>query len=401
MFFWRNVASNALTVFVVLLFLAGGVVVWGTRQYSAPGPLAQAICLQIPSGSNMGAVAEDLVAQEAVSSGMVYRIGVDYADLNDDLKAGSFLIPERSSMAEIASIITRGGQSTCGTEIVLRIGVARNLVELRRLDPATERFEELARFDPAVDAVPPEYADLLAAADTQYRVVVAEGTTTWQVVQALNGFDVMEGDVAVIPDEGMLAPDSYPVAPGDDIGALLARMQAAQEQTLATLWSERAEGLPFDTPEQAMTLASIIEKETAVQDERPVVSSVLVNRLREGWKLQFDPTIIYGITRGQGVLDRPIRQSDIDGETERRQHGEVLYNTYVIDGLPAGPIAIPGRTAIAAALNPAATDYMFFVATGDGTGSHAFAATLEDHNANVERWRAAEAEAQAEQTNGN
>ncbi len=396
MFFWRNVASNALTLFVVLLFLAGGLVLWGTRQYSAPGPLAQAMCLEVPAGSTMSEVATRLAEDGAVSSAMIYKIGVDYADLEDDLKAGSFLIPEAASMEEIAGLVTRGGQSTCGTEIVLRIGVARNLIEMRRLDPATRVYEELARFDPAVDAVPQDYTDLRAAADTQYRIVVAEGTTTWQVVQALNGFDVLEGDVTAIPPEGMLAPDSYPVAQGDDIGALLAQMQAAQEAILASLWPERAEGLPFDTPEQAMTLASIIEKETAVTDERPVVSSVLVNRLREGWKLQFDPTIIYGITRGQGVLDRPIRQSDIDGVTEERQHGEVLYNTYVIDGLPAGPIAIPGRTAIAAALNPAATDYMFFVATGDGTGSHAFAATLEEHNANVERWRAAEAAGQAD-----
>lgn len=393
---WRHLASNALTLFVVVLFVGGGAILWGTRQYSAPGPLAQAICLQVPSGTNMNAVAEDLVAQGAVSSGTIYRLGVDYADLTDDLKAGSFLIPERASMAEIADIVTRGGQSTCGTEIVLRIGVTRNLVELRELDPATARFVELARFDPAAEPEPAEYGELRAEADTQYRIVVAEGVTAWQVVQALNGFDVLEGDAAEIPPEGMLAPNSYPVSPGDDVGALLARMQSAQEQILAEEWAERAEGLPFDTPQEAMTLASIIEKETGVAEERPVVSSVLVNRLREGWQLQFDPTIIYGITRGEGILDRPIRQSDIEGATERQLHGVVLYNTYVIAGLPPGPIALPGRAAIEAALNPAATDYMFFVAMNDGTGRHAFAVTLNEHNANVAEAarRAAEREAQ-------
>lgn len=389
---WRHIASNALTLFVVILFLLGGVLAWGVREYSAEGPLSQAICLQVPSGGTMNAVADDLVAQGAVSSATVFRVGVDYADLTDDLKAGSFLIPQGASMQQIADIVTRGGQSTCGTEIVLRVGVTRNLLEVRELDPATSRFVELARFDPAAEPEPAAYAERRAAGDTQYRVVVAEGVTAWQVVQALNGFDVLEGDVAETPAEGMLAPDSYQVAEGDQVASVLGRMQSAQERFLAEAWAGRAEGLPFDTPEQALTLASIIEKETAVAEERAVVSSVLVNRLREGWRLQFDPTIIYGITRGQGVLDRGITESDRDGVTEQRLHGSVAYNTYVIDGLPPGPIAIPGRAAIEAALNPAATDYMFFVAIGDGTGRHAFAVTIDEHNANVARWRAVEAE---------
>lgn len=381
---WRNLASTALSVFVVLAFLIGGIVVWATRQYSAPGPLSQAICLQVPAGSTMKRVTDNLVAQGAVTYGPIYAIGTDYAGLNGQLKAGSFLVPAGASMSEIAGIVTRGGQSTCGTEIVLRIGVARNLLELRTLDPATGRFDEVARFDPAVEEFPAEYEELRAESETQYRVVVAEGVTAWQVMQGLNGFDVLANDVTDTPAEGMLAPDSYQVREGDDIAALLARMQAAQEAIMAAEWAGRMDGLPFSTPEEALTLASIIEKETGVAAERELVSSVLVNRLRTpGWKLQFDPTIIYGITRGEGLLDRPIRRSDIDGVTERELHGAVEYNTYVIEGLPPGPIAIPGRAAIRAALNPATTDYMFFVATEDGTGSHAFAATLDEHNSNV------------------
>ena len=170
-------------------------------------------------------------------------------------------------------------------------------------------------------------------------------------------------------------------------------MQQAQESVLARAWEERAPDLPFTTPEEALTLASIVEKETAIAEERPVVASVLVNRIEEGMRLQFDPTIIYGITRGQGVLDRPIRQSDIEGATERELHGEVAYNTYVVDGLPAGPIANPGRAAIEAALRPADTDYLYFVA--DGSGGHAFAETLDEHNANVARWREIEAQREA------
>lgn len=380
---WRNLASTALSVFVVLAFLIGGIVVWGTRQYSAPGPLSQAICLQVPAGSTMKRVTDNLVAQGAVSYGPIYAIGTDYAGLNGQLKAGSFLVPAGASMADIAAIVTRGGQSTCGTEIVLRVGVARNLLEVRELDPATGRFDEVARFDPAVEEFPEAYAELRAEAETQYRVVVAEGVTAWQVVQALNGFDVLENDVTETPAEGMLAPDSYQVRVGDDVGALLARMQAAQEAIIAAEWAGRQDGLPFSTPEEALTLASIIEKETGVGEERELVSSVLVNRIRQGWRLQFDPTIIYGITRGEGLLDRPIRQSDIAGTTEQQLHGRVEYNTYVIDGLPPGPIAIPGRAAIRAALNPAQTDYMFFVALNDGTGRHAFAVTLDEHNSNV------------------
>jgi UPF0755 protein len=220
--------------------------------------------------------------------------------------------------------------------------------------------------------------------------VVAEGVTSWQVVQALNALDVLEGEVTEIPPEGMLAPDSYTIEPGREVASLLQQMQQAQESVLARAWEERAPDLPFTTPEEALTLASIVEKETAIAEERPVVASVLVNRIRDGMRLQFDPTIIYGITRGQGTLDRPIRASDIEGRTERELHGEVTYNTYVVDGLPAGPIALPGRAAIQAALNPADTSYLYFVA--DGTGGHAFAETLAEHNRNVARWREIEAQ---------
>lgn len=229
-----------------------------------------------------------------------------------------------------------------------------------------------------------------AEPETTYRVVVAEGVTSWQVVQALNAIDVLDGEVTDIPAEGTLAPQDYPVTPGTTVQTLLTQMEQAQTAILAAAWEKRGEGLPFDTPEEALTLASIVEKETGVPEERPVVASVLVNRLRDGMALQFDPTIIYGITRGEGLLDRPIRQSDIEGTTEKRLHGEVLYNTYVIRGLPAGPIANPGKAAIEAAVNPADTDYLYFVA--NGTGGHAFATTLEEHNANVAKWRALQAE---------
>jgi UPF0755 protein len=241
--------------------------------------------------------------------------------------------------------------------------------------------------------VPPEYDQVRAEPDTRYRIVMAEGVTSWQVMTALNALDLLEGDVDAVPPEGMLAPDSYEVRVGDTVQSVLDRMGDAQARILAEEWANRGPDVPVATIEEALVLASIIEKETAIPEERPLVSSVLVNRIRQGMRLQFDPTIIYGITRGIGVLDRPISNADIDGRTEAVRHGEILYNTYQIDGLPAGPIANPGRAAIQAALNPAVTDLLFFVA--DGTGGHAFAATLEEHNANVARLRQIEAEAEA------
>ena len=392
---WRHFAANALTFFIVALFLVAGVVTWGVNEYSAEGPLPDPVCLQVAGGSNFRRVSEQLAEQGAISSPTIFRLGVDYSERTDDLKAGSFLVPARASMEEITDIVTRGGASTCGTEVVYRIGVNRTLAEVRKLDPQTSEFVELAEFEPLLDAPrPPEYEEVRAEADTTYRIVVAEGVTSWQVVQALNALDVLEGEVTDIPPEGMLAPDSYAIEPGREVASLIEQMQNAQETFLAQAWEDRAEDLPLATPEEALTLASIVEKETAVPEERAVVASVLVNRIEQGMRLQFDPTIIYGITRGQGLLDRAIRESDIAGSTEAELHGEVLYNTYVLDGLPAGPIALPGRAAIQAALNPDATDYLYFVA--DGSGGHAFAETLAEHNANVARWREVEAQRAAE-----
>jgi UPF0755 protein len=178
----------------------------------------------------------------------------------------------------------------------------------------------------------------------------------------------------------MLAPQSYEVTRGADRATLLAEMQTRQAAILAEAWAGRAEGLPYDTPEQALVMASIVEKETGVPEERGRVASVFINRLEQGIKLQTDPTVIYGITKGHGALGRGLRQSELRGKTP--------YNTYVIDGLPPTPIANPGQASIEAALNPDSTKYLFFVA--DGSGGHAFAETLAEHNDNVARWRALE-----------
>lgn len=381
---WRNIASNALTLGIVVLIALGGLIAWGKRQYDAPGPLESAICLKVPAGSNFRGLSRDLAKTGAVSSPEIFRIGVQYSGKERDLKAGSYLVPARASMRDIVDIVTRGGASTCGAEIVLRIGVRGTELQVRELDPATERFVVRAEFAPSALAegaqVPEPYARLRAERDTRYRVAMAEGTTVWQVAEGLKAADFLSGTVTALPPEGHLAPDSYEVRAGAAREALLAEMRDRQEAILAEAWANRDPDLPYKSPEEVLIMASIIEKETGVPEERRLVASVFVNRLRKGMRLQTDPTVIYGITGGKGVLGRGLRQSELRAETP--------YNTYVISGLPPTPIANPGRASIEAAVHPAVTDYIFFVA--DGTGGHAFAATLAEHNANVAKWRASQ-----------
>jgi len=382
---WRNLASNALTFLVVIVFLFGGLLIWAQSEYESAGPLEQAICVQVDRGSNFRRVSESLAEQGAVSSASLLRIGADYAGKTAELKAGSFLVPEGASMSEIVDIVTRGGASTCGTEVVYRVSINRVTVQVRELDPAIGRFDEVAEFNPAEDAVPEAYTAVKAEPDTRYRVALAEGVTSWQVVNELRQIDILEGEIDEIPPEGSLAPDSYEISPGDTRDALIARMTDAQERILAEAWANRQDDLPYESPEEALIMASIIEKETGTPDERFLVSSVFVNRLRQGMRLQTDPTVIYGITRGEGVLGRGIRQSELRAETP--------WNTYVIPGLPPTPIANPGRASIEAAMNPDETPYIFFVAkTLDPSDGHNFAVTLAEHNENVAAYRALEAQ---------
>lgn len=379
---WRNIASNAVTFLIVGLFLLGGVILWGKAEYTSEGPLEQAICLQVDRGSNMRKVSRDLAEQGAVSSASVFRMGADYEEKTGDLKAGSFLVQPGTSMAEIVDVVTIGGASTCGTEVVYRVGINRVSVQVRELDPETSRFVERAEFTLDADDVPEVYTETKEKNDTRFRITLAEGVTSWQVTEALKGVDVLEGEVAEVPAEGALAPDSYEVRPGDDRGEILALMQAAQEVIVAAAWESRAPDLPISSPEDLLVLASIVEKETGVPEERGQVAAVFVNRLNQNMRLQTDPTVIYGITKGEGILGRGLRRSELRQETP--------WNTYVIDGLPPTPIANPGRASLMAAAQPDDSEYVFFVA--DGTGGHAFAVTLEEHNQNVARWRLIEAE---------
>lgn len=332
----RHIAANVLSILIVVGILAAALIVMAKEDYTKPGPHAATVRFDVPEGARIGATARRLAEAGVLSEGTLwgaingeslFRLGARYQGKAGDLKAAVYDIPPGASMPEILAIITSG----------------------RGVD---------------------------------HRITVPEGFTSWEVVELLKADPALTGEIAEIPAEGSLAPNTYFISPGTSRARVIARMQAAQSEILAEAWANRAEGLPLASPEEALILASIVEKETGVPSERRQVASVFVNRLRKGMRMETDPTVIYGITLGQGPLGRGLRRSELDRVTP--------YNTYQIDGLPPTPIANPGRAAIEAALNPDETEFLFFVA--DGTGGHAFAKTLAEHNANVRVWRRIEAQ---------
>ncbi|MEL6206559.1 MAG: endolytic transglycosylase MltG, partial [Pseudomonadota bacterium] len=265
----RSLASNALTLLIPVLVIVAGVLYWGQTEYRGPGPLAEAMCVQVPSGSTVQALSERLVEEGAIRNASIFRLGADYSELSDDLKAGSFVVQPGASMEEILVAVTSSGRSTCGTEVNYRIGVTSADVVIRDLDPQTQRYTEIARFAPSEDAAPDAYARVKQATGTRYRVTLAEGVTSWQVLESLKALDILEGEVAELPPEGSLAPDSYEVRPGTARSELVASMASRQDTILSDLWATRAPDLPIETPDEALILASIVEKETALAEERP------------------------------------------------------------------------------------------------------------------------------------
>ncbi|MDO5604297.1 MAG: endolytic transglycosylase MltG [Paracoccus sp. (in: a-proteobacteria)] len=386
---WKHIVSSFLTLAIFVLIAVAAAIAWGRAQYSGPGPSDVAQCVQVARGASLAAVSKRLEAQGAISNAYIFRTGADAAGKSRELKFGSYMVPPHASMENIVGTITAGGPSTCGTEVIYRVGVRADSVVLRDINPETGTYEEVARYDPAAEEAPDAITNAEEQPDARLRFAVTEGVTSWQVVEGLKRAGFLTGEVGRVPDEGTLAPDSYEVAAGADRAQLLAEMGRRQAAILQAAWDARPFGLPYDSPEEALIMASIVEKETGIADERATVASVFVNRLEEGMRLQTDPTVIYGVTEGRGILDRGLRRSELDRRTD--------WNTYQIDGLPKTPIANPGRAAIEAALNPAETEFLFFVA--DGTGGHEFTRTLTEHNAAVARWRAIEAERAAQQEN--
>ena len=219
---------------------------------------------------------------------------------------------------------------------------------------------------------------LVAGKTVVHRLTVVEGMTSAEVVAAVRAAPGLDGEILKVPEEGSLLPETYHYALGDNRAILIERMQRDMAQLVEELWQARDPTLALKDSQQAVVLASVVEKETGVADERPVIAAVFLNRLRENMRLQSDPTVIYALTGGKGPLGRALTRSDLRIESR--------YNTYRVRGLPPGPIANPGRAALAAVMNPAETDALYFVA--DGSGGHAFAKTLDEHNRNVARWRA-------------
>jgi UPF0755 protein len=218
---------------------------------------------------------------------------------------------------------------------------------------------------------------LRAGHPAEHKISIPEGLTAAQIAVLLDGTDALSGDDAM-PAEGTVLPATYSFPRGATRASIVQRATTAMRQDLATVWAARAPDLPLDTPEQALVLASIVERETARADERPRIAAVFLNRLRLGMRLQSDPTVIYAASGGSGVLDRKLTRADLDRDSP--------YNTYRVHGLPPGPIGSPGLASLEAVTHPAQTSELYFVA--DGTGGHAFAHSLDEHQQNVARWRA-------------
>lgn len=313
----------------ILVTLFVGIFIFGYIAWSGPGPLKESRNIVIERGSGVSGIASVLSEAGIINRPLVFKVAVQLSGDQGSLKAGEYEFPPFVSMRTILDKLAKG------------------------------------------DVV-------------QRRVTIPEGRTSWQIIQIINAAEGMTGTIREIPEEGSLLPETYSFTRDADRNTMVVDMRKAMESAIAELWPARDSGLPFDTVDQAMTLASIVEKETGVASERSHIAGVFINRLKRGMPLQSDPTVIYAMTRGivkdegRGPLGRRLLRKDLE-ETESP------YNTYKYLGLPPGPIANPGRAAIEAVLHPEQSNDLYFVA--DGKGGHVFAATLAEHEKNVIEWR--------------
>ena len=307
---------------LVAAAIALGGLFYAHSQYAASGPLAEEKVFVVEQGLSATEIGATLEQNGIISNGRIFAVMAQLTGQRARLKAGEYAFPASASMRDVMGLIASGKAVT-------------------------------------------------------YKISIPEGFTSEMAVARVNANEILTGPPAAVPAEGSILPDTYVFRRGMTRQKLVEDMQAAQAKLLEELWAARTPVPVIETKEQAVTLASIVEKETAVAAERPVIASVFINRLNKGMRLQSDPTIIYGIVGGKGRLDRALTRTDIQTATP--------YNTYRINGLPPGPIANPGRAALEAVLTPQPTEYIYFVA--DGSGGHAFAVTLEEHNANVRQWR--------------
>jgi peptidoglycan lytic transglycosylase G len=311
-----------------------------------------------------------------IGAGLVYYYGRQLIDASGPLQEDKVVnIPSRAGMADIADVLQREGVIDANRWAF--IGAVFAMKARADLKPGEYNFQKSASLRGVI-------ATMVEGKVVQHSVTIPEGLTSEQILARLSDNDIFSGSVREIPREGTLLPETYKFPRGTTREQVIQRMQQAQKRVVADVWEHRAQDAPVKTPEQLVTLASIIEKETGKADERSRVSAVFANRLRQRIKLQSDPTIIYGLVGGKGTLGRPIKRSEISQPSP--------YNTYVIEGLPPGPISNPGRASLEAAANPARTRDLYFVA--DGTGGHAFTETYDQHQKNVVRLRAMEKQIQ-------
>ena len=300
----------------------GAGVIWSLDAYHADGPSKGPITIIISEGSGVKEIAAKLLSSGVIDNEHLFVLGALYTETARRIRAGEFVLKPGMSISAVTNHLVNG--------------------------------ETLKR-----------------------RITIPEGLLTTEVVSLVAKTDGLIGDVPVDPPEGIYLPETYFFSYGDKRSSILSRMEKAMELALAKAWAVRAENIKISSPQEALILASIIERETGKNGERARVSSVFHNRLKLRMRLQSDPTVVYAVTGGKRSLGRPLSQADLQIDSD--------YNTYRRGGMPPGPIANPGLAAIEAAVRPAKTDDLYFVA--DGTGGHAFALTLRDHNRNVARWR--------------
>jgi UPF0755 protein len=307
----------------------------------------------------------------AVLLGVGFAVGKHRFDATGQLPADKVVnIPPRYGIRDIADLLVKEGVIEHPLTFIAGSLLSKSHEELRF---GEYQFTKHASLHDVLNT-------LVSNKVVQHQITLPEGLTSEQMVQHLLETDILTGNIREIPREGSMLPESYRFPRGTPRDQVVLRMQQAQKRVVQEIWDHRAPDLPLRTPEQLVTLASIVEKETGRADERSRIAAVFVNRLKQRMKLQSDPTIIYGLVGGKGTLGRPIVRSEIEQPTP--------YNTYVIEGLPPGPIANPGRAALDAVANPARTKELYFVA--DGTGGHTFSETLDQHQRGVARLRALE-----------
>jgi UPF0755 protein len=333
-----RVISGVLTISLVVMLLVGATAFVISNQFENPGPLDAPRTIVIPKGEGRIAIAERLEKEGIITNRWTFVGGYLLQGFlggrkTSELRAGEYEIKEHASMRDVIDTLAEG----------------KSIL---------------------------------------YKATLPEGLTSEQIVERLKAEPNLSGEVTSIPPEGALLPDTYYFSKGASRNEILDHMRDGMQKAMASLWQDRDPDLPVRTVEELVTFASIVEKETGRPDERDRVAAVFYNRLKKGMRLQSDPTIIYGIAGGQGVLGRSITKADIDAKSP--------YNTYQINGLPPGPICNPGKSALLAALHPAKTADLYFVA--DGSGGHAFSATLKEHNSAVQKWRAVERLSKAKQS---